>query len=96
MKKGFQLKIGKKSAIPVRVQVGNPSVPGPKGQWIVSLVCHPLDLGWIGLRGSLGTRLTERIPDGKIYEKYGLIPLSRTIMKERLKWIGYILQMEDD
>ena len=31
----------------------------------------------------LGTRLTDRIPNFRLFEKCGSIPLSRAIMKER-------------
>ena len=44
----------------------------------------------------LGTRLTDRILNSKLYEKCNHIPLSRAIMKERLKWLGHVLQMKDD
>ena len=43
-----------------------------------------------------GTRLTNRISNSRLYEKYGLIPLSGVIMKERLKWPGDVLRMKDD
>ena len=48
------------------------------------------------LRIVLGTRLTCRILNSRFYEKYGSIPLSRAIMKERLKWLGHVLRMKDD
>ena len=45
------------------------------------------------LRIVLGTRLTDRISNSKLYEKYGSIP-SRAIMRERLRWL--FLRMKDD
>ena len=47
------------------------------------------------LRMVLGTRLTDRISNSRLYEKCGSIPLSRAIMKERLTWLGYALRMKD-
>ena len=44
----------------------------------------------------LGTKLTDRISNSKLYEKCGSIPLSRAIMKERLRWLGHVLRMKDD
>ena len=44
----------------------------------------------------LGTRLTDRISNTKMYEKCSSIPFSRAIMRERLKWLGQVLQMKDD
>ena len=44
----------------------------------------------------LGTRLTDRISSSRLYEKCGLIPLSRVIVKERLKCLGHVLRMKDD
>ena len=44
----------------------------------------------------LGTRLTDRISNSRLYEKCGSIPLSRAIMKERLRWLGNVLRMKDD
>ena len=44
----------------------------------------------------LGTRLTDRISNNRLYEKYGSIPLSRSIMKERLRWLGHVVRMKDD
>ena len=43
------------------------------------------------LRIVLGTRLTDRISNSRLYEKCGSIPLSRAIMKERLKWLDHVL-----
>ena len=48
------------------------------------------------LRIVLGTRLTDRISNSKLYEKCGSIPLSMAIMKERLRWLGPVLWMKDD
>ena len=48
------------------------------------------------LRIVLGTRLTDRISKSRFYEKCGSIPLSRAIMKERLRWLGLVLRMKDD
>ena len=48
------------------------------------------------LRIVLGTRLTGRISNSRLYEKCGSIPLSRAIMKERLRWLGHVLRMKDD
>ena len=48
------------------------------------------------LRIVLGTRLTDRISNSRLYEKYGSIPLSRATVKERLRWLGHVLQMNDD
>ena len=42
------------------------------------------------------TRLTDRISNSRLYEKCGSIPLSRAIMKERLRWLGHVLWMKDD
>ena len=39
----------------------------------------------------LGTRQTNRISNSRLYKKFGSIPLSRAIMKERLRWLGHIL-----
>ena len=48
------------------------------------------------LRIVLGTRLTDPISNSRRYEKCGSIPLSRAIMKKRLRWLGKILQMKDE
>ena len=40
----------------------------------------------------LGTRLTGRISNSRLYEKCGSIPLSRAIMKERLRRLGHVLR----
>ena len=48
------------------------------------------------LRIVLGTRLTDRISNSRLYEKCGSIPLSGAIMKERLRWLGHVLRMKDD
>ena len=42
------------------------------------------------------TRLTDRISNRKLYGKWGLIPLPRAIMRERLRWIGHFLWIKDD
>ena len=44
---------------------------------------------------SMGTRLTDSISNSRLYE-IGSIPLSRAIMKERLRWLGHVLRMKDD
>ena len=44
----------------------------------------------------LGTWLTDHISNSRLYKKCGSILLSRAIMKERLRWLGHILQMKDD
>jgi len=43
----------------------------------------------------LGTWLTDRISNNRLYKKRGSIPLSRAIKKERLRWLGYVLWMKD-
>ena len=48
------------------------------------------------LRIVLGTWLTDRISNIRLYEKCGSTPLSRAIMKERLGWLGHVLCMKDD
>ena len=48
------------------------------------------------LRIVLGTRLTDRISNSRVCEKFGSIPLSRAIMKERLRWLSHVLRMRDD
>ena len=48
------------------------------------------------LRIVLGTRLTDRISNSRLYEKCGSIPLSRAMMKVRLRWLGHVLRMKDD
>ena len=44
----------------------------------------------------LGTRLTDRISNSRLYEKCGSVPLSKAIMKESLRWLGQVLRMKDD
>ena len=44
----------------------------------------------------LGTRSTDRISNNGLYEMYCSIPFSRTIMKERLRWLGHVLRNKDD
>ena len=48
------------------------------------------------LRIVLGTRLTDRISNSRLYEKFSSSPLSKAIMKERLRWLGHVLWMKDD
>ena len=48
------------------------------------------------LRIVLGTRLTDRISNSRLYEKCGSIPLSRAVTKERLRWLCHVLRMKDD
>ena len=48
------------------------------------------------LRILLGTRQTDRILNSGLYEKCGSIPLSRAIMKERLRWPGHGLRVKND
>ena len=48
------------------------------------------------LRIILGTRLTDCISISRLYEKYGSIPLSRAVMKEKLRGLGHVLWMKDD
>ena len=43
-----------------------------------------------------GIRLTDRIPNNKLYEKYGSIPLFKAGMRERLRWLGHVLRKKDD
>ena len=47
------------------------------------------------LRIVLGIRLTDRISKSKLYEKCGSIPLSRAIMRERLRRQRHVLRMKD-
>ena len=47
------------------------------------------------LRIVLGTWLTGRISNSRFCDKCDLIPLSRAIMKERLRWLGHVLRMKD-
>ena len=49
-----------------------------------------------GLRTALGTRLTDNISNSKLCEKSGSIPLSRGILRKRLKQARLILRMKDD
>ena len=48
------------------------------------------------LRIVLDIRLTYRILNSRLYEKCGSIPLSRAIMRERLRFIGHVFQMKDN
>ena len=43
----------------------------------------------------LGSRLTDRIYNGRLYEMFGSISLSSTVIKERLRWLWHILWMKD-
>ena len=47
------------------------------------------------LRTVLGTRLTDRILNGMLYEKCGSVYLSRALMSERLRRLEPVLWMED-
>jgi hypothetical protein len=38
------------------------------------------------------TRFLYRISNNRLYEKCGSIPLSRAIMKERLRWLGHVVR----
>jgi hypothetical protein len=40
--------------------------------------------------------MTDRIPNNRLYEKCGSMPLSRAIMKDRLRWLGHVVRMKDD
>ena len=44
----------------------------------------------------LHLKLTKRISNIRLYEKCDSIPLSRTIIRERLRWLGHVLRMKDD
>jgi len=48
------------------------------------------------LRIVQGTRLTARISNSRLYEKCGSIPFYRGMSKERLRWLGHVMQMKDD
>ncbi|XP_065564247.1 uncharacterized protein LOC136029671 [Artemia franciscana] len=48
------------------------------------------------LRIVLGNRLTDRISNSRLYEKCGSILLSRDIVREKLKWLDYVLRMKGD
>jgi hypothetical protein len=47
------------------------------------------------LRIVLGTRLNDRISNRRLHKKCSSIPLSRAIMRERLRWLGRVLRMKD-
>ena len=47
------------------------------------------------LRIVLGTRLTDRISNSRLYEKCGSIQLSRAIMTERSRWPGHVLRIKN-
>ena len=44
----------------------------------------------------MGTWLTDRISNSRLSEKCRSNLLYRAIMRERLRWLGHILQMKDD
>jgi hypothetical protein len=44
----------------------------------------------------LGTQLTDCISNSKLYKKCGSILLSRVKIRERMRWLGNVLQMKDD
>ena len=44
----------------------------------------------------LGTRLTDRFLNCRLYEKFGSILLSRAIMKESLRWLGHVVRIKDN
>ena len=48
------------------------------------------------LRIVLGTRLTDRISNSRLYEWCGSISLSKAIKKERLRWHGQVKRMKND
>ena len=48
------------------------------------------------LRIVLGTRLTERMSNSRLYERCGSISISRAIMRKRLSWLWHVLRMKDD
>ena len=48
------------------------------------------------IRIVLPTCLTGRISHNTLYENCGSIPLSRAIMKERLRWLRHVLRMKDE
>ena len=48
------------------------------------------------LRIVLGTQLTDRISNSRLYEKYGSIALSSAILKESQRWLGQIVWTKDE
>jgi hypothetical protein len=48
------------------------------------------------LRTVLDTWLTDGVSNSRLYGKGGSIPLSRAIMRERMRWLGQVLRMKDD
>jgi hypothetical protein len=44
----------------------------------------------------LGTCLTDHILNRNLCKKIGSIPLSRAMMREKLRWLGHALQIKDD
>ena len=47
-------------------------------------------------RTVLGKGETDPITNGRRYEKFGSIPLSRVIIRKRLRWLGLVSHMNDD
>ena len=47
------------------------------------------------LRIALGTPLTDRISNNRLYKKCGSILFSKAIMKERLRSLGHVVRMTD-
>jgi hypothetical protein len=43
------------------------------------------------LKTVLDSHLTDRISNNMLYDKCGSIPLSRAIMKKRLRWLGHVV-----
>ena len=43
-----------------------------------------------------GTQLIDRVSNSRRYERRGSIPLSRAIMRDRLRWLGHVLWMKDE
>ena len=48
------------------------------------------------LRNGLGSWLSDRISNSRLYEKCRSILLSKAIMRGRLGWLGHVLRMKDD
>ena len=44
----------------------------------------------------MGTRLTDRISNSRLYGKWCPIQLSRAIMRGRLRSLGHVPRMKDD
>ena len=65
--------------------------------WVLQNTDDLLDVFQINcIRTVLGTRLTDRISNSRLYEKFGLTSPSRAIIRERFRWLGYVLRMKDD